>query len=299
MTSVAESAQKSKQKSMGRIVITPPAKPPSSKNVKGMKPIHENLPQIPFFVGCIGPRHSGKSVLLYNLLSDTPGMYGNAFRKNNIIFFSPTKDKDETLSELKLKWVYGPPTDPGRIVAEIQSQQLSHKAADNATGVLFAFDDITQIREAWKPLEMLSYSGRHDHMHIIYVAHKMSSIPRGVRTQTQQWLIYKPHEESERQWIMEMFARKRTWDVWETALTRAWKIPYNFIYIDFECKEMERIYRSGFNDPLFTAQEYAFLEGSDVLDLDGKPYNNVGVNLPDDTELEEEEMKPKRKKKRA
>lgn len=277
MTSATD--QEKEWQHAARVEIKVPPKPPSSKNLKGMEPIHPNLPQIPFYVGIIGPRHSGKSVLLFNLLGQDKGMYGHAFKKNNIIFFSPTKDKDDTLKSLKLKWVYGPPTDPALIVNYLQDQQKAHLDADNETGILLAFDDITQIRSAWGPLETLSYSGRHDHIHVIYVAHKMSSILRGVRTQTQQWLIYKPHEESERQWIMEMFARKRTWKVWEVALTRTWKIDYNFVYIDFECKEMDRIYRSGFNDPLFTAQETAFLEG------DGNEiYKNLGIDLPDASE---------------
>lgn len=238
-----------------------PEDEPPSKSLKGMKPIHPWLPQIPFYAGIIGPRNRGKTVLLFNLLGPRPGMYGDAFRKKNIIFFSPTKDKDPTLRRLKLPWVYGPRTPASLIVSHVQAKQASFAKSGNMTGVLLAFDDITQLREAWKPLEELSYFGRHDHIHVLYVAHKMSSIPRGVRTQTQQWMIYKPHEESEIQWILDMFSRKRTRDVWDNALRRVWKDLHNFAYIDFERSLPEEVYRAGFNEPLFSPEEIAFLEG--------------------------------------
>lgn len=243
-----------------RIAIEAPPKPPPSKNLKGMVPPHPMLPQIPFFVGIVGPRHSGKTVLLYNLLSTKPGMYGKTFKKENIVFFSPTKDKDPTLHALKLKNVYGPPTSAEWLVNNIVEQQKAFAEIDDLTGVLMVFDDITQIRDAWKPLENLSYLGRHDHIHVLYVSHKISSIPRGIRTQTQQWILFKPHEESERQWILETFSRSRTYDIWNDAMMRAWKIPHNFVYIDFERKDPNEVYRSGFNDPLFTSEEIFILE---------------------------------------
>lgn len=261
------------------VKIEAPHKSQPAQDVSGMKEININLPQIPFYVGIIGPRHRGKTVMLYNLLSDKPGMYGSAFKKTNIVFFSPTKDKDPTLQPLQLRNVYGPPTSPEWLVDCILNKQKALKQSDNMTGVLLVFDDITQIRDAWKPLETLSYYGRHDHVHVLYVAHKMSSIPRGVRTQTQQWIIYQPHEESERQWILDMFSRKRTTQIWENAMTRTWAEEFNFIYIDFERKETSEVYRSGFNNPLFTAEEMSFIEGeNDVKYFKGakkRPFTQI------------------------
>lgn len=257
------------------IDIEPPNIKLPSKVIDGMRPIHPNLPQIPFFTGIIGPRHRGKTVLLFNLLQDYDGMYGNAFRKSNIVFYSPTKDKDPTLASLHLENVYGPPTSASWLVDTIQAKQQQLSNSNNMTGVLLVFDDITQIRDAWKPLESLSYYGRHDHIHVLYVAHKMSSIPRGVRTQTQQWIIYKPHEESEHQWILDMFSRKKTTPIWEIALERAWNIKYNFVYIDFEREDPKEIYRSSFNDPLFTDEELNFLISSNGT----KYFNNIQTTI--------------------
>ena len=247
-----------------KITIDPPPQPPPSKDFDGMSAIHPNLPQMPFFVGIVGPRHSGKSVLLYNLLQDKDGMYGNTFHKENIIIYSPTKDKDPTLGALKLENMYGPPTDVQMLVDHIRSQQQNYADIEDMTGVLLVFDDITQIRDAWRPLEMLSYVGRHDHMHVLYVSHKMSSIPRGIRTQTQQWLIFKPNEESEFQWVLDMFAKKSTKTEWENALQRAWSKPHNFVYINFEEKDPAKIYRSGFDEPLFNLPA----TGEEIIETD-------------------------------
>jgi hypothetical protein len=233
-------------------IVSPPQQLPS-KVYEGMGEVHPSLPQMPFFVGVIGPRHSGKSVLLWNLLQKKKGMYGSVFHQDNIILYTPTKDKDPTLSSLKIHNMYGPPTDVEWLIDGIRKQQQDFSEVDDMTGVLMVFDDITQIRNAWKPLEMLSYVGRHDHIHVMYVSHKMSSIPRGIRTQTQQWIIFKPHEESEFQWVLDMFSKKSNREEWQAALEKAWSIPHNFIYINFEEKDKNLVYRSGFHDPLFTS----------------------------------------------
>lgn len=238
-----------------------PMDEPPSKNMRGMAALHPDLPQIPFFVGIIGPRHSGKSVLLYNLLSNGSGMYGASFKKKNIVTYAPTKDKDPTLKQLNLPHMYGPPLPVPYLVDHVRSTQQAYMEADNMTGVLLVFDDATKLKNAWPAIEELSYTGRHDHIHTLYVAHKLSSVPRGVRTQTQQWIIFKPHEESEKQWVLESFATKKQYDLWHHVFQRAWAVPHNFVYIDYERKEFDDIYRSGFHDPLFTPEESALVQG--------------------------------------
>lgn len=243
----------------GRIVIEAPPKKASAGDYSDMPPVDWRLPQFPFFVGVIGPRHTGKTVWLYNMLKNQEGFYGASFKKSNIVFFSPTAGDDETLKQLKLPQMFGPPTNPAVIVGDTMQKQIQLKVANNQTGVLLVFDDITQCKDAWPSIENLSYFGRHQKINVLYVAHKMSSIPRGVRTQTQQWILFKPHEESEFQWILDMFSRKRTKELWSAALARAWSQKYNFVYVDFEREEFEEIYRSGFDDCLFTEQEKAFI----------------------------------------
>lgn len=257
------------QRYMGqRIDFSLPKEEPPSKKLAGMKPFHPDLPQIPFFVGCIGPRHSGKSVALFNLMGESNGMYGASFKKDNIIFYSQTKDKDPTMKQLDFKGKYGPPTALGWLVQDVKNKQKGFSESNNMTGVLLVIDDATQLREAWPVIEELSYTGRHDHIHVIYVAHKMSSIPRGVRTQTQQWILFEPHEQSERGWLLDMFSRPKTRVVWDNALRRAWgKEPHNFVYIDYEEKEYNRKYRSFFHDPLFTNEELLIISGKSPLTL--------------------------------
>lgn len=245
------------------VLIEPPKIEIQSNTRKGMGELHPSLPKWPYFCGIIGPRKSGKSVFLYSLLRrDLKGTYGSAYKKSNITLYSPTKDKDPTLKPLKLTNVYGPPFSPSALVGSIITQQKNMAVNNDQTGVLMVWDDITQVRDAWVPLETLSYYGRHDSIDVLYVAHKMSSIPRGVRTQTMQWFLFRPHEESERQWIMDMFARKRTRDIWEIALLRCWQIPYNFAMIDFEeTQDPNMTYRSGLENPLFTPEELVVICG--------------------------------------
>ena len=81
---------------MKRILIRPSQEATSKKEKlkpgeqqekygKTKRVIHEDLPQLPFNVLIVGPRHSGKTVLLETLLSKEDGMYGHFFRPENII----------------------------------------------------------------------------------------------------------------------------------------------------------------------------------------------------------------------
>lgn len=235
-----------------RIAITTP----SHKSHQEPQKLHPDIPQLPFFVGIIGPRHRGKTVLLHNLLDKKqPGLYGDFFKKENIVLYSPTYAVDDTLHDLKLHNVYTVSTDVNWLVGEIKSQQEQYREADNMAPVLLVMEDITQIRDAFVALEDLAYTGRHYNIQVLYVAHKMSSIFRGIRTQTQQWILFEPHEQSEWEYVLEMFSRRKTALIWENALKRAWSKPFNFVYIDFERKKFNEIYRSGFHDPLFTKEE--------------------------------------------
>jgi len=295
--------------SSSKINFQLPDEEPQSKKMAGMTPFHPDLPQVPFFVGVIGPRHTGKSVFLFNLLSQEPGMYGSSFKKHNMIVYSPTKDKDPTLKQLKLEYMYGPETDARWLVQDIMAKQRKHRDANNMTGVLLVFDDATQLRGAWGPIEDLSYTGRHDHIQVMYVAHKMSSIPRGVRTQTQQWIMFKPHEQSEMQWILDMFSKTETKGVWQNALTRAWQKPWNFVMIDYEERDVQRIYRSGFHDPLFLPEEFQMVSGQvplstkeltileELKDNQDEP-NPMNVRKREREESDEDQPK-KKKPKRA
>jgi hypothetical protein len=137
--------------------------------------------------------------------------------------------------------------------------------------VLLVLEDVTNIPEVWNTLKDLGFTGRHYGFNTLAVAHKMSSINRGVRTQTQQWMLFKPHEESEVEWVLYTFARRKTRDIFEAAFSRAWGQKYNFIYIDFERDGgIENIYRSGFNDPLFTPEEINALTNIRLYKPDGK-----------------------------
>lgn len=241
------------------IIYPPPPQPAASKRT-GTGEIHPNLPQPPFTLGIIGPRNRGKSVLIRNLLDKKlKGSYGHAFNPHNIIFYSPTSSFDKTVVSLGLKHIYGPKMPPQVLVAGVKAQQESFNAAENMADVLMVWEDCTNTPEAWNIITKLGYDSRHCAIHCIAVAHKLTSVPRGNRTQIQQWCLFKPHEESEREWIIYMFSRLPTRKIWQLAITRAWDIPYNFIYVDFERDTIANVYRSGLNDSLFTPDEIQML----------------------------------------
>lgn len=225
--------------------------------------IHPDLPKTPFMLCVVGKRNSGKSVLLFNFLNPKQkGSYGEVFHEENQILISQTYKWDPTLKSLDMSNII---TEDSQVQPELDSifaKQAEESSSGNDAPVLVAFEDITQMNAALNWMTMAGYKGRHINVHIVYIIHKMSSIPRGLRTQTQMWMIFKPIEESERDWVLHMFSRRRTQPIWETALQRCWGIEYNFVYINMEEKEFHRVYRSGLHDPLFTAEEQTMLENA-------------------------------------
>ena len=214
-------------------------------------------------------------------------MYGHFFRPENIILFSPTYDFDETLHHLKLKNVYTPPSDVCDLVEDIITQQDNYKTNNNMAPVLLVLEDVTQIRNAWVAMERLGYTGRHYNIHVIAIAHKLSSIFRGVRTQCQQWILYKPHEQSEFEWILDTFSRRSTKNIWEQELKRIWAKKYEFVYINFENEK--HIYRQGFHDPIQALE--ALEVGTFVIDNGQHPEEDE-----DSLEQKEERTKYKHEK---
>lgn len=265
-------------------VLPPPPQPAATKR-RGTGEIHPNLPQPPFTVAIVGPRKSGKSVTLRNMLDSTrEGSYGEAFKACNIVFYSPTMNYDKTIVSLHLINTYGPPTQVPALYQNISEQQESFRQQDDLADVLLVLEDCTNIRDAWPVVTDLGYTGRHKAIHTIVVAHKLTSIPRGNRTQIQQWMLFRPHEESEREWVLYMFTRKATRPIWIRAFHRAWtQKEYNFVYIDFERKGMRNIYRDGFNEPLLTDEEIGMIEQIEMGLPPKLPSDPVTSEFPPET----------------
>lgn len=270
-------------------VDAPPPQPAACKR-DGTGYINPNLPQPPFQVASVGPRKTGKSGLLWNLLrKNNTGTYGDAFKESNIIFYSPTKEFDKTVTMLKLKWAYGPPTSVAMIVDSVKSQQDSYRSREDMADVLLVLEDCTVVKDAWPVVENLGYTGRHFGINLIAVAHKITAMPRGVRSQLQQWMLFKPHEMQEQEWIIYLFSSLETKHLWQKALYRCWDTPYNFAYIDFERTGIHNIYRSGFNDPLFTVDEIKELEWILRNGSVSKGISNPNKRLPWETDAEDDE----------
>lgn len=241
-------------------IIDPPRKQKRTVIDEYNEKINPNLPKLPFFTMIAGPRGSGKTNLICNLLDRKhKGSYANIFRPANVAVYKPTKQYDKSFDHLDLQHYYGPNTNLRAVLVDIEKQQEQYKLDDNMLPVYLVLDDITQIKDAWIILEKLGYVGRHYGVQITAITHKLSSAPRGVRTQCQQWILFEPMEQSEVEWIYDTFASRKTKDIWAVALRRCWDIPYNFAYLNFEERDHDHIYHSGFNAPLFTPEELAFM----------------------------------------
>lgn len=226
----------------------------TSEPKRGWK-CHADLPTLPLQSAIIGPRNSGKSNLLGNFLSKKKEWYGGFFQKENIIIYSPTLTWDKMWKKLDYPHKYGPMKNINELFNDVKTQQEVFMKDDAEDEVLVVLDDLTPVPDGWKHTQYFSFIGRHFHIHLKYVSHKLSSVPRGCRLNTTQWYLFEPHEGSEIDQILECFASRATYQTWFTALRRCWDQPYNFALINFQEREFNRRYRSGFHDPLFTEEE--------------------------------------------
>lgn len=246
------------------VIIYPPTSSSNTKLEPFNAKLNVHLPKAPFFLSVVGPRNSGKTNWVRNVLSKEPGMYGQVFKRENIILWKPTIHDDHSLDELKLEHSFGPETDLTWLIAELYRLIEIERENDNDLPVLLVLDDMTLDKNAWKILLPLGVLGRHKGIQVMFICHKLSSIIRPVRTQCQQFVLFRPHEQSEWEWVLKSFASLGTRDIWVTALNRAWDCGenrFNFVYIDFE-REPGDVYHSGFNAPLFTPEEEILMQSS-------------------------------------
>lgn len=230
--------------------------PTNKQNIKQPKGVHNNIiPSLPASFLIIGKSGSGKSTILYNLLTNK-NLLGDYF--NYIFVFSPVKT-DDILLKLKLpKENYISSFDEKFVEHIIRKIENKIKCKGglgrcaNETKVLFIFDDILSEQKFLKSTTMKKIASANRHYNISWIINSQyyKAIPPIVRTNASAIILF-PSSMSELEKVAEENTEpNQTKKEFIEIAQRATNKPYSFLYINKRAGVGSRL-RSGFEEVLY------------------------------------------------
>ena len=192
--------------------------------------IHPMLPTLFNNVGMIGSTKSGKTTFLCNLLR----MYGKAY---DIIFlFSSSYHADPKWQKCKQikeeNVINGYDDDVFREIVETQQQYINENKK-TAPKILIILDDIGDTLNKHKSLvNDLSMRNRQLKINLWVSIQKMSKLSPTLRNNIINWMLWKPRNNKEKQFILDELTMEVDEDVFERIFDGATKEKYSFLHMD-------------------------------------------------------------------
>jgi len=218
--------------------------------------VHDSLPPPPFGLLVCGPRKSGKSLLVANLVA-RPELYGSAFRKEDIIVMSPTYYTDKTLFPIEPKWIFNDYQET--VIQDVLDQQdtiAKEYGRRKQPHVLVILDDLMGSKAFARGsiIEKLATQGRHYNVSFIVIAQKSNSLPRAVRENVDAGVFFQPMTDSEMRIVESEFLKPfftvSDYRVARDAAQQVWSDLHGFVYVHRRFEDPKYRVRSGFNYPL-------------------------------------------------
>jgi len=206
--------------------------PNNTKEDEDIPPI---LFQPPFRCIIIAPSNSGKSVLISNLISSRDLPYRKYFKKNIFIWSStfhltdPSFEMSDNIEKGNVFNEYNENT-----IQDLINEQIGiiHKyTKKKAPHLLFIFDDVVQDlnQSRQSVLNKLFFSARHYNISLILLSQQYKMVPRSMRLNSSDTIIFQTGNNSEVQKIAEEQAIPV--DKFKEILKHATSEPYSFLVI--------------------------------------------------------------------
>lgn len=184
---------------------------------------------------CItGPRKSGKTSLIRQVLSSSE--FKTSFAEENIHIFSPTVATERAYDDLKHANKYNL-VDYG-VVRRIVDKQLLLLENSDPTGlphVLIIFDDCGGVSPYnigfVKALDEVLMGGKQLNISSITSFQSINQICGPIRTEFEQFLIFKPLDDSEAHDFLKRFTSEKDRDAKVAEMNEVWSKPYKFIRV--------------------------------------------------------------------
>jgi hypothetical protein len=230
--------------------IRPP--PPS-----GDKPwAYPNLFEPPFRLLIVSPSGSGKTVLLANLIGSPDFPYLEEFSQGrNVFLFSSTfslGDQSMAMAKIKPENIFNS-LDISILDAIVADQRsiIEQYGKKKAPSVLCIFDDIAHqlSYRAKEALKGYFFSLRHYKISMILIIQSYKSIPRAVRINSTDIILFYIGNDSERQVIASEMPCQQ--DYFLSILDDATTEKYSFLVIHNK-RPMEKRFQKRFTDEYYT-----------------------------------------------
>jgi hypothetical protein len=189
----------------------------------------------PFRCVIVAPSNSGKSVLISNLISSRDLPYRKYFKKNIFIWSStfhltdPSFEMSDNIEKGNVYDEYNENT-----IQDLINEQIGiiHKyTKKKAPHLLFIFDDVVQDlnQSRQSVLNKLFFSARHFNISLILLSQQYKMVPRSMRLNSSDTIIFQTGNNSEVQKIAEEQAIPA--DKFKQILKDATNEPFSFLVI--------------------------------------------------------------------
>lgn len=228
------------------------------KRSRRLAKIPEGLPKPPFRWSIIGASHSGKTNMLCNLFRKN--FYGKFWKKDNIFVFSPTVELDDKLKECIPSNNFYDEFNP-EILQEIYDQQHGIKKTlgpGKMPDVLVILDDClgTGAFQRNSIITKYIHKTRHYKVSMIYTSQLLKGLGTNIRANSDVISIFRCTNFSEVDKILDETSDKQGRKRMRDILVKIFEIPYNFLHINYQVKDLKKRYTEGFikhvENPFFT-----------------------------------------------
>ena len=165
-------------------------------------PIPKFLFQPPFRIVVVAPSNSGKSVMISNLISSRELPYRSYFKKNIFIWSStfslddPSFAMSDNIDKANVYDEYNEST-----ITDLLNEQTSiikQYGKKKAPHLLFIFDDVVQeIPRNGSILSRLFFSARHYNISLILLSQQYKMVPRAIRLNASDIVIFQTGNNAE------------------------------------------------------------------------------------------------------
>ena len=270
-----------------------PVPPAAKPKVTEMDQIHPLLPKPPFAIALVAPKGSGKSTIIYNMVS-RPDFYYKRF--DQVWMLSPTFYLDDTYAKIRL--------DPQKVVTDIHkftdvmtkiiksvedniefirrrvqitaqahgwdkdriNEEIDRQKHESLDRILIIIDDAVGIKALERGSLITNSFTRHRHLYIsfLYAIQLYKAMPTAVRVNLSAIVIFNIPNRGELKKIVEEQAAGVDDKTWLALYNHATDDKYSFLYINYK-HETYRYFKC-FNTPL-VVNTAAVKKPVDITDL--------------------------------
>lgn len=205
------------------------------------------IPKIPLSLLLCGPRQSGKTTTLINLIYH---YYSRVYKYHQIYLFSPSVFLDPQYNMIDCKKYEDFDSDLVQKLLNDLKYTIKNYGKDRTPRVLFIFDDIISDPNAHNSYSLISslfIKGRHYNADVIIATQSLTMISPVIRKNSLQIILYNT-QENEREILLKEFASRGSKKEYYNMLMKVFNEPYNSLYINTQAHTKDKKYIKNFQE---------------------------------------------------